>query len=444
MDAFYTECLIDSAQTTAFNIAVRENVFDRRVDDGDKIVLVDMQNDAGINYDRQSAGGDMWDDVHPFKTGYEKMANLWYTGLEDILPQAYAGPDQSLNEFELVTLDASGSSDPKNGNLNDTLTYQWVQTAGTPTVVLSPDAQAEKPTFRAPGVSSSSETLTFTLTVTDDDELVSTDTVDIDVQAILPQANAGGDQDVAEGATVTLDGTGSTGRNITYAWTPESGTGWTLSDPTAPAPTFTAPSITTAGGTLPLTFQLTVTDDLTATSSDTVVVNVADLQAVAGEDQTAAPGATVTLDGSASTPTTGLTYAWTQTGGTTVQLADIDTATPTFTAPRAADISAAVLDTLTFQLTVTDSSGLITSSDTTRVTIDDGTVPSTGDGGGGGGGGCFISTVANGSQMAGNISLAAPRAEHAATLAIVITMVAFIISCVAITLRKPRKRWQKL
>jgi hypothetical protein len=117
----------------------------------------------------------MWDDIHPFETGYNKMADLWYTRLMEILPQADAGPDQDVNEFDIVTLDASGSSDPKNG----TLTYQWVQTAGTP-VVLS-DYQAVQPTFDAPIVGPGGEILTFKITVMDDDNLESTDTVNINV-----------------------------------------------------------------------------------------------------------------------------------------------------------------------------------------------------------------------------------------------------------------------
>ena len=44
-------------------------------------------------------GGDMWDTLHPFEFGYEKMADLWFTGLMEILPQASAGPDQNANEF---------------------------------------------------------------------------------------------------------------------------------------------------------------------------------------------------------------------------------------------------------------------------------------------------------------------------------------------------------
>ena len=55
-----------------------------------------MQNGAGINYERWDIGGDMWDDVHPFATGYTKMANLWFSGLQQILPQADAGPDQTV------------------------------------------------------------------------------------------------------------------------------------------------------------------------------------------------------------------------------------------------------------------------------------------------------------------------------------------------------------
>ena len=67
-----------SAETTAFNNNVRDFVFFPRQAGGDKIILVDMQNGAGINYDRWDMGGDMWDDLHPFETGYGKMADAWF------------------------------------------------------------------------------------------------------------------------------------------------------------------------------------------------------------------------------------------------------------------------------------------------------------------------------------------------------------------------------
>ena len=193
-----------------------------------------------------------------------------------------------------------------------------------------------------------------------------------------PVANAGGNQDVTEGATVTLDGSASTGRNLIYAWTPASGTGWVLSDATAQSPTFTAPDVAAGGETL--TFQLTVTDDVGATSTSAPVnVNVADASvspvADAGPDQTVALGASVTLDGTGSTGSI-TSYDWIQTDGTLVQLAGANTATPTFTAPN-------VRETLVFQLTVNGGS-----TDTTSVTVG-----RSGGGGGGGGGGCFINSM---------------------------------------------------
>src|SRR5262249_32461251 len=48
-------------------------------------------------------------------------------------PVADAGPDQTIAEGALATLDGSASSDPD----SDTLKFAWTQTAGTPTVTLT-------------------------------------------------------------------------------------------------------------------------------------------------------------------------------------------------------------------------------------------------------------------------------------------------------------------
>ena len=83
--------------------------------------------------------------------------------------------------------------------------------------------------------------------------------------------------------------------------------------------------------------------------------------ASAGNDQTVAPGATVTLDASWSNDPDGdtLSYSWTKVSGPAVTLSSTTASQPTFTAPSA-------LSTLQFRLTVTDSRG---ASDTDDVTI---------------------------------------------------------------------------
>jgi Fe2+ transport system protein FeoA len=88
---------------------------------------------------------------------------------------ATAGPDQSANEFNTITLDGTDSADPKGG----VLSYLWEQTAGT--VVVLSDEQSAQPTFVAPDVGSISETLTFKLTVVDEDGLESADTTSVTV-----------------------------------------------------------------------------------------------------------------------------------------------------------------------------------------------------------------------------------------------------------------------
>ncbi|MBL6771487.1 MAG: BspA family leucine-rich repeat surface protein [Rhizobiales bacterium] len=187
-----------------------------------------------------------------------------------------------------------------------------------------------------------------------------------------PVADAGSNQTVSSAATVTLDGSGSSdadGNSITYAWSQTSGTSVTLSSSTASQPTFTAPTIDSDNTSYELVFSLTVTDSTGRVSSaDTVTITVSNNAptANAGPDQTVAAGATVTLDGTGSSDadSNSLTYAWTQTSGTTVTLSSTTVSQPTFTAPTAVSTA-----TLIFSLVVTDSIGDASSADTVTITV---------------------------------------------------------------------------
>jgi len=188
-----------------------------------------------------------------------------------------------------------------------------------------------------------------------------------------PVADAGADQTVDEGTTVTLDGSGT--RNLddsdtlSYFWTQTAGPAVILSDPTAVTPTFTAPSVARGGATL--TFQLTVRTRHLSSAPDIVNITVTNVNhvpvAVAGAPQTVQEGSVVTLDGTASYDPDDdpLTYLWGQTEGPGVTLDDATTATPAFVAPPVDRLGA----TLTFQLTVSD--GLASDSDTVTVTVED-------------------------------------------------------------------------
>ena len=136
-------------------------------------------------------------------------------------------------------------------------------------------ATTASPTFTAPAVSISTA-FVFTLTVSDG-TASATDTVTITVTPAntAPDANAGADQSVTAGTSVTLDGSGSsdpdTGDTLAYSWAHTSGTpAVTLTGPTTASPTFTAPAVNTSTA---FVFTLTVSDG-TASATDTVTVTV--------------------------------------------------------------------------------------------------------------------------------------------------------------------------
>ncbi len=275
---------------------------------------------------------------------------------------ADAGSDQAVGSGAAVSLDGSGSSANDSGQ---TLTYSWTQTSG-PSVTLT-GATTSTLSFTAPilAIGAADEVLVFELSVNDGFSSA-VDSVAITVSApgnTAPTANAGSDNTVDSGVSVTLQGASSSandvGQTLTYSWTQTSGPSVTLTDPTVASPSFTAPTLAIGDADEALIFELQV-DDGIATATDSVTITVTapgntPPTAEAGADQTVVSATFVTLDGSGSSSNDAgqsLSYVWTQTGGPAVTLASAASASPTFTAPTLGASDPNVM--LTFDLEVND------------------------------------------------------------------------------------------
>jgi PKD repeat protein len=171
----------------------------------------------------------------------------------NVAPTVEAGTDPTTNVGAPLTF-AGSFSDPGS---SDDHTITWEFGDGT-----SPAAGTLTPTHTYAGAG----TYTATLTVTDDDGGSGTDTVTVTVNNLAPVVNAGSDQMVDEGSTVTFSGSfdDSASDTHTIAW--DFGDGQTATGTLTPTHTYTDDGAYTA--------TLTVTDNFGASGSDTATITV--------------------------------------------------------------------------------------------------------------------------------------------------------------------------
>lgn len=183
----------------------------------------------------------------------------------------------------------------------------------------------------------------------------------------IPVANAGADLSVGERRTVLLNGDAfdSDGDQLTFVWTQIGGTPVSIIDAGTQNASFIAPA---TDAIITLQFRLTVSDNISGSSSDDILVQIASDDpptANAGNDQTVNEQSSVVLDGTASADPDGniTSFLWSQVSGDVARLDDSASPQPKFVAPAIAAASE-----LIFELTVADEIGN-TAIDTVKITV---------------------------------------------------------------------------
>ncbi|MBS1698136.1 MAG: tandem-95 repeat protein [Actinobacteria bacterium] len=302
----------------------------------------------------------------------------------------------------------TGTAVPLDGSASVATTFAWSQTSGPAVAIAAPTAQVTSFTPTVPGtyvfsLAASRGGATKTASVT----VIVRDSSTQNLARVSGAVVTGSSQNTATGQTLAkaVDGV-ATGYPVdaTKEWATTGGktSSWiqitwptpvvlsqvvlydrpNLSDQaTAGTLTFSdgstvpVPSLANDGTPTPVNIPATTTTSVrytvTGVSSTTSNVGLAEFEAWgtqgvppvanAGPAQTATAGATVTLDGSASTVQAGktATYSWVQSSGPAATLTGANTARPTF-APATAGV-------YVFTLTVSD--GVLSATSTVTITV---------------------------------------------------------------------------
>ena len=190
----------------------------------------------------------------------------------------------------------------------------------------------------------------------------------------VPNALAGDDQSVNEGAEVTLDGSASNspnGHTLSYSWEQTDGTSISLTGANSASASF----IPEVSADTKLTFKLTVTDSVGSIASDEVVISVnnAPTATVSAEQQSGYEGGTISVSGGQSSDSDNgsiASYQWSQLDGTQATFASTEAASTTISLPM---ISAD--EELVFQLLVTDNQSASSKTSFTITVLNDSSNP---------------------------------------------------------------------
>lgn len=115
------------AATRTYNANVRA-MAEKRVQAGDNIVFADMQDGAGMIYkvaaaDSGPAEGDMADNLHPNRKGYDKMAAVWFEALEKVITPDTQAPETTIDAKPAAVSNSSSATFRFSGN-EDGVIYQ--------------------------------------------------------------------------------------------------------------------------------------------------------------------------------------------------------------------------------------------------------------------------------------------------------------------------------